>query len=834
MKKFVCLLLVTLSLIACSQDDLIKDDLPEGAIGFSDGMLTRGTPVENAGGILSMGVFCGLTEGLFVDQTSNPANYMNNVNVSRKDNATAFSYSPLKYWPVDNTKKLSFFAYAPHSSTLPAETLTFTSTGGTPDLTYTVPTDVTIQPDLVVAAPKKNLTKSDGRIDFAMKHVLTCIGFKIAGQGEKVTSIKIKGISTTGTLGMDVSGAINWTGLNSPQTTIEFTAGTKSGVEATDAMTDIMNGNGYLMMIPQTLGQDAKLSITLDNGKTKEVSLSGRVWAAGTKVGYGITLTPDGTIVIDPENLYLPSTAVSGKTDNIEVIYTPDSETTTSDTDQKWTLSSADSWLSLSLTENGVGASSVSGSGSRKVYVSATANTGNDVRTTTLSINRRPENVVCNVTQLKSVDFSSIVNGGTVMNNSYVGAFWKANQKGERIINIPVTEANSGAWSAYIAWTSGDWKVDDIKLSNAPTKDSGVEFNNENALPGDAELYPVTGDHTAVGGVVEVGNNIYFRIGLNSTFTPSKANPVRYAVVILSYKNNTVQQKIFLRQGHDPDYLMRSEDEYKNTQSWASAPTWRPSARKFSPYNLTAANMENNEYITLAVHGGVFVDYPTQTGAYFQWAGTTGFERRAYHPTKTITRSDWSSVTAVLFWDDLAATHEISPINYTLSYGTGNFRRPNDGATNGAANGATAQGSEMRQSLFMSPEKGFDIAVDQGSGDNTTFGYYADGYFDRRTIISNTTVAKNTVNVAYKGRLFFNPENNASLFFPSSGSRDYLDGSFKYVGSSGYFLTSSAVTKSNATILAFGGYASDSKVVSLYMTSRDQAFAYSIRSVLDE
>lgn len=288
MKQYLILLAVVVCLEACTKDNL-TDNLSEEAIGFTDGALTRGTPIENADGILSMGVFCSMTDGNFGDWSSDLTNYMNNLNVSRKDAATAFSYAPLKYWPSGTTKKLSFFAYAPHSSTLDVGTLTFTPALRT--LTYTVPTDVTKQPDLMVATPKKNLTKTNVRIDFAMKHALTAVGFKIAGQGETVTSIKISGVRTVGTLSM-VGDVITWSDLNTPQTT-EFTAGTATDAEATDAMTDIMNGDGYLMMIPQDLTADAKLTVTFADADRRDpikVSLSDKTWTAGKTVVYNLTI----------------------------------------------------------------------------------------------------------------------------------------------------------------------------------------------------------------------------------------------------------------------------------------------------------------------------------------------------------------------------------------------------------------------------------------------------------------------------------------------------------------------------------------------------------------
>jgi hypothetical protein len=127
--------------------------------------------------------------------------------------------------------------------------------------------------------------------------------------------------------------------------------------------------------------------------------------------------------------------------------------------------------------------------------------------------------------------------------------------------------------------------------------------------------------------------------------------------------------------------------------------------------------------------------------------------------------------------------YEICPKGYTLSYGTAaNFRRPTDGPTDGTATNvlmntlAGIQASEFRQSMFQIPQLLSGISTA-----NNVFGYYADGYFDRRVIAnapgnggaSNSAVSETNNSVAYQGMLIFNPNGNsqASLFFPATGHR---------------------------------------------------------------
>lgn len=301
MKHLAYVLFFTLLLTGCSNENPTGEQLSEEVIGFSGRLLTRGTPIENADGILSMGVFCGLTDGSFTT-TSRPNNYMDNVSVGRANNSAPFTYSPLKYWPTDEGKRLSFFAYAPHSSTLSEGTLSFTTAAGTPTLAYTVPPDVTRQPDLMVAVPQTDRTKAAGEIGFEMKHALSCIGFKVAGEGYKVTGIKIVGAAKSGSLKID-GNDLTWSGLID---TSDFAAGIRfdngqSFRTTTATMTDVLTTDGYLMMMPQTLGAEAKLIVSFDGKNSLEFPINGTTWTIGQKRVYNITIKarPEFTVTIE-------------------------------------------------------------------------------------------------------------------------------------------------------------------------------------------------------------------------------------------------------------------------------------------------------------------------------------------------------------------------------------------------------------------------------------------------------------------------------------------------------------------------------------------------------
>jgi hypothetical protein len=310
---------------------------------------------------------------------------------------------------------------------------------------------------------------------------------------------------------------------------------------------------------------------------------------------------------------------------------------------------------------------------------------------------------------------------------------------------------------------------------------------------------------------------IYFRIGLKG------ANPTtapRYGMVLLIYADNTKMQRIFIRQGEEPDYLMRPDDAVST-----GGIAVRDKAAKIVPYNLTAQTlnaMADSALTFPAVNSGIFTEYPTQAGAYFQWAnsstGATRKTRWAWPPTGAI--SGWNTTTPTTYWDDLSVIHETCPFRY---------RRFTDGKTDAADAGPTISLSELRQSLFLQPQAG-PYAYSSG---NFTHGYYADGFFDRRQLgnsensVANSTVASSTPEVAYRGTLFYNPDNNASLFFPAAGSRSNSNGSANYFGNVTKYW--SATSSATGTAFTLDGTVSSRNII--INTAVNRALATPVRCI---
>ncbi|MCL2561378.1 MAG: hypothetical protein FWE10_03530 [Rikenellaceae bacterium] len=408
--------------------------------------------------------------------------------------------------------------------------------------------------------------------------------------------------------------------------------------------------------------------------------------------------------------------------------------------------------------------------------------------------------------------------------NPWVGTFHRYNETGERIIY----SGHTGTWTATVIDGAG-W----IRLDGG---DANIAFRLNNMMvkgnPGNPEANQVTGSATTVSGT----GNILFRVGLTGTLPTADTEP-RYARIQLTWSGGT--SIIYVRQGEEADYVMGPDDAV--TSADLTGPT-RPDAVKFSPFNLTAPSGSwsavtgvqlGNDYN--AGTRGVFTEYPSQAGAYFQWSSAVN-TRFAYNPF-TVTVSPWSmAVQSPVIWNEGSAPNRISDNNETCPPG---YRRPNDGPTSTLSTN-TVTGSEIRQSLFASPAAGDNV----DALDNSIWGYYADGFFDRRPITGanagavnpnpanpytvNSTVSVTTEGTAYVGRLYYNPANYASIFLPAAGLRDGYasNGILDSPGIGHYWLSSSFGT--NVSQYLYSG------VSNANVTYGNRSDGFSVRCVKDE
>lgn len=255
---------------------------------------TRGTQITKADGMSSFGVTAFLGSQKYMDH--------------EKITKFADSWKPETAYFWLNGKPLDFYAWYPYNS---AE-----GTNGIPagmtlnqenfsSISYTVPTDVSKQEDLMFAVNKNASEPTDGNatsLDF--KHSLAAVKFVVGDlpTGTKVTSVALKGVKYKGDLAVTAGNKgetqLAWTNLANE--TVNFTQATNKEVKENDTDNAITNENQTFFMMPQTLPDDAMVEVVVEDEKGTKVTLTGALqdataaegaknkWEAGNTYTYRI------------------------------------------------------------------------------------------------------------------------------------------------------------------------------------------------------------------------------------------------------------------------------------------------------------------------------------------------------------------------------------------------------------------------------------------------------------------------------------------------------------------------------------------------------------------
>lgn len=198
-----------------------------------------------------------------------------------------------KTWPLDGS--VSFYAYAPYKDAS-------LSLQGSNDVVknktihYTANTvDISNQPDLIVAKSESNAFTSKAAnkaVNLKFSHALTAITFSVSDDMEKgvINSIKIEGVKGEGDYDLSTK---EWSVSSSSAASynVPISAG---GLTVGTGTVDLA-ANATLMMIPQTLGDDAKVTINITpTGKSAvdlTFKLNGTHWDPGNHVTYLLSTT---------------------------------------------------------------------------------------------------------------------------------------------------------------------------------------------------------------------------------------------------------------------------------------------------------------------------------------------------------------------------------------------------------------------------------------------------------------------------------------------------------------------------------------------------------------
>lgn len=258
---------------------------------------TRGTQITNADGMSSFGVTAFLGS----------QKYMDHVEIKK----SADSWKPQTDYFWLNGKSLDFYAWYPYNSAEGTNGIPAGMTLNNEDfssISYTVPTDVSKQEDLMFAVNKNASEPADGNatsLDF--KHSLAAVKFVVGDlpTGTKVTSVALKGVKYKGDLAVttDDKGEVLFTWSNLANETGNFTQATTKEVKANDTDNAITKENQTFFMMPQTLPDDAMAEVVVEDEKGMKVTLTGALqdataaeqaknkWEAGNTYTYSISLS---------------------------------------------------------------------------------------------------------------------------------------------------------------------------------------------------------------------------------------------------------------------------------------------------------------------------------------------------------------------------------------------------------------------------------------------------------------------------------------------------------------------------------------------------------------
>lgn len=230
---------------------------------------TRGTQITKADGMSSFGVTA------FMDGQK----YMDHVEIKKFDD----SWKPQTDYFWLNGKSLDFYAWYPYNSAEGTNGIPAGMTLNNEDfssISYTVPTDVSKQEDLMFAVNKNASEPKDGKatsLDF--KHSLAAVKFVVGDlpAGTTVTSVALKGVKYKGdlavTAGNNGAAQLAWSNLGND--TENFTQVTDKEVKENDTDHAITKADQTFFMMPQTLPDAAIVEVVVEDEKGTKVTLTG-------------------------------------------------------------------------------------------------------------------------------------------------------------------------------------------------------------------------------------------------------------------------------------------------------------------------------------------------------------------------------------------------------------------------------------------------------------------------------------------------------------------------------------------------------------------------------
>lgn len=293
---FVLLLFRCMSADEIDTANIVSADSPI-QVSVLTAPFTKGAIVDSYDDMVSMGVYCALTgEGDW--STSTEFEKLDNRRFTISSDGSWVADGSPEYWGYETLEdKYTIHAYSPHSDDI--ENLTARIDKGKLYLDYIVADSSVNQPDLMFAVPQMDITpQKTGSAELLFYHALSCVYFSLKTTTDvRITAVNLKGVINNGTLKWGYAiDTLKWT-LETLGTLEElgdngFTVEMKENYTLDDENTAQLNTDqGYLMMLPQVLTDDAKVTLKLSNGDIKEMNLPTNIeWEGGMKYHYILDL----------------------------------------------------------------------------------------------------------------------------------------------------------------------------------------------------------------------------------------------------------------------------------------------------------------------------------------------------------------------------------------------------------------------------------------------------------------------------------------------------------------------------------------------------------------
>ncbi len=271
----------------------------DGIHAVSDMLETRGAKVDSKDAISNFNVWATLTK------TDNAViNYFSNV--AYEKNTTDNVFYPVNeadeyYWPGSGTLDFTAVANVPSSGFTPTM-----ADNALASFDYTVPTDATAQPDILVANADDVNGNLGTSVPLNFKHIMTAVNVQVGSiSAGTIESITLKGVYNKGTYNVATR---KWT-VDTSSTenySVTFAGGgdsfTTTGNQTTG--TSINANDATFMFIPQEPGAGAIMEVVFTNAnnetETTTASIEGDIWDMAKTVNYRISIDESFTLTVEP------------------------------------------------------------------------------------------------------------------------------------------------------------------------------------------------------------------------------------------------------------------------------------------------------------------------------------------------------------------------------------------------------------------------------------------------------------------------------------------------------------------------------------------------------